>query len=82
MNIDLIFKIFIYGCAVFFSILQGNAAVYLFNRMPAEWLCDYDEDPSDELKSRDVQRVKSMPWKYLFSMLFIVINMTLIREEL
>lgn len=82
MNIDLIFKIFIYGCAVFFSILQGNAAVYLFNRMPAEWLCDYDEDPSEELKSRDVQRVKSMPWKYLFSMLFIVINMTLIREDL
>ena len=81
MNIDLIFKIFTYGCAVFFSILQGNAAVYLFNRMPAEWLCDYDEDPSEELKSMDVQRVKSMPWKYLFSMLFIVINMTLVRED-
>ena len=49
MNTDLIFKIFIYGCAVFLSIFQGNAAVYLFNRMPAEWLCDYDEDPSEEL---------------------------------
>lgn len=36
MNTDLIFKIFIYGCAVFLSIFQGNAAVYLFNKMPAE----------------------------------------------
>ena len=82
MNTDLIFKIFIYGCAVFLSIFQGNAAVYLFNRMPAEWLCDYDEDPSEELMRRDVQRVKSMPWKYIFSMLFVVLNMTLIREDL
>ena len=82
MNTDLIFKIFIYGCAVFLSIFQGNAAVYLFNKMPAEWLCDYDEDPSEELMRRDVQRVKSMPWKYIFSMLFIVINMTLVREDL
>ena len=82
MNTDLIFKIFIYGCAAFLSIFQGNAAVYLFNRMPAEWLCDYDEDPSEELMRRDVQRVKSMPWKYIFSMLFIVINMTLVREDL
>ena len=82
MNTDLIFKIFIYGCAVFLSIFQGNAAVYLFNKMPAEWFCDYDEDPSEELMRRDVQRIKSMPWKYIFSMLFIVINMTLVREDL
>ena len=82
MNTDLIFKIFIYGCAVVLSIFQGNAAVYLFNRMPAEWLCDYDEDPTEELMSMDVQRVKSMPWKYIFSMLFVVLNMTLIREDL
>lgn len=82
MNTDLILKIFIYGCAVFLSIFQGNAAVYLFNRMPAEWLCDYDEDPTEELMSMDVQRVKSMPWKYIFSMLFVVLNMTLIREDL
>ena len=82
MKTDLIFKIFIYGCAVFLSIFQGNAAVYLFNRMPAEWLCDYDEDPTEELMSMDVQRVKSMPWKYIFSMLFVILNMTLIREDL
>ena len=56
--------------------------MYLFNRMPAEWLCDYDEDPTEELMSMDVQRVKSMPWKYIFSMLFVVLNMTLIREDL
>ena len=54
----------------------------MFNRMPAEWLCDYDEDPTEELMSRDLQRVKSMPWKYIFSMLFVVLNMTLIREDL
>ena len=52
--------------------LAGCGAVYVFNKMPASWLCDYKEEPSDELKSRDTQRVKSHPWKAAFSMLFVI----------
>lgn len=60
------------GLAVAAGILAGNSAVVVFNKMPAHWLCDYGEEPSDELKQKDVQRIKSYPWKMAFSMLFVL----------
>lgn len=30
---------------IFLGILAGNGAVYVFNHIPASWLCDYGEDP-------------------------------------
>ena len=56
------------------GVLAGNGAVYAFNRLPARWLCDYGQEPSPELLSRDTQRVKSWPWKYVFTATFIIIG--------
>jgi len=60
----------IIGSSVIVGILAGNSAVVIFNRMPAHWLCDYNEQPSEELMRRDSQRLKSHPWKMIFSAAF------------
>ena len=57
--------------AIAAGILLGNSAVYVFNRIPGRWLTDYDEEPSEELLHPTVQRVKSVPWKYAFTGVFI-----------
>ena len=50
--------------------LAGHALVYVFNRIPAKWLCDYDEEPDERLKDTSVQRIKGYPWKLAFSGFF------------
>ncbi|MGN0659657.1 MAG: prepilin peptidase [Emergencia sp.] len=67
--------------AILAGILAGSGAVYFFNRMPAGWLCDYGEKPSEELLDPYTQRVKSYPWKYIFTMLFIVIGIRLVMDD-
>ncbi len=56
--------------AILAGILAGHAAVYIFNKIPAQWLCDYGEEPSEELKDPYVQRIKRIPWKWAFSGFF------------
>lgn len=54
------------------GIALGNAAVYLFNRMPTQWFCDYDQNKVAEIPDFPyTQRIKSYPWKFIFSMFFI-----------
>ena len=67
--------------AVLIGVLQGNGAVYFFNKMPASWLCDYGETPSEELLNPTTQRIKSNPWKYLFSMGFVILNTKLVVDD-
>ncbi len=54
------------------SIILGLAAgwgtVYVFNRVPAKWLCDYDEKPDEKLHG---ERIGRYPWGWAFSLLFI-----------
>ncbi len=57
--------------ALLAGILLGNGAVYFFNKMPAKWFCDYGEEPSAELRDPYTQRIKSYPWKFVFSMFFM-----------
>ena len=38
--------------AILAGIFEGNGAVYIFNHIPAEWLCEYGEKPGDELLDR------------------------------
>jgi len=64
----------IIGASIIAGVIAGNGAVVAFNRMPASWLCDYNEEPEGELKQRDVQRIKSYPWKAAFSMLFVIVG--------
>lgn len=49
------------------GILAGFAAIYIFNKMPAKWLCDYGETPSQELTDPYVQRVKGYPWRWVYA---------------
>ncbi len=64
--------------AVMAGVIAGHAVVYLFNRLPAQWLCDYDEDPPEELRDTSVQRIKGYPWKLVLSGLFICIAIHLV----
>lgn len=57
--------------------VAGNAAVYAFNRMPASWLTDYGQIPDEKVVSKGTQRVKSIPWKYVFGATFIVLGIYL-----
>ncbi len=49
------------------GVAAGFAAIYIFNKMPARWLCDYDETPSRELTDPHIQRVKGYPWRWLYA---------------
>ena len=63
--------------AIAVGTIAGNGAVYFFNRIPARWLCDYGQEPDEELLHPTRQRVRSTPWKYVFSGLFIAIGIYL-----
>ena len=63
--------------AIAVGTIAGNGAVYFFNRIPARWLCDYGQEPDEELLHPTHQRVRSTPWKYVFSGLFIAIGIYL-----
>lgn len=66
---------------ILLGILAGNGAVYFFNKAPGKWFCDYNEEPSEELLHPTEQRVKSYPWKYIFSMLFIIPGIKMVMED-
>lgn len=67
--------------AVLLGVLQGNGAVYFFNKLPGQWLCDYGDTPDPELLHPTTQRIKSNPWKYLFSMGFVILNIKLFVDD-
>ena len=67
--------------AILMGILEGNGAVYLFNKIPAQWLCDYGEEPTAEMKDPYTQRIKSHPWKYVFTMAFVVLNIKMVTDD-
>ena len=97
MDTGLITDIIKYLCAVLLGVLFGNGAVYLFNHMPAEWFCDYGESVAEKEKAeskpdffgsavKDIsdpykQRVRSYPWKYVFSMFFVAAGLYLVRLD-
>lgn len=56
--------------AVILGVLAGHGAVYIFNRIPAQWLCDYNQESGPELRENSGQRVKGFPWKWVFSGFF------------
>lgn len=68
-------------CAVLAGVFQGNGAVYFFNKMPPKWFCDYGQEPTEDLLDQYTQRVKSYPWKFIFTMLFVVINIWMVMDS-
>ena len=81
MGEEVLKTLIICGAAVVAGVLAGNGAVYFFNKMPGTWLVDYGEEPDEELLHPTVQRVKSTPWKYLFTGFFIVIGIKMAMED-
>lgn len=63
------------------AILLGNGAVYFFNRMPGQWFVDYGEVPSEELLHPTEQRIKSHPWKVVFTMFFVIIGIWMVMDD-
>ncbi|MDO5490809.1 MAG: A24 family peptidase [Bacillota bacterium] len=61
--------------------LAGLSAVYIFNRMPASWLCEYGEEPSEGLKNRSVQRVKGWPWRWVYCGLFACLSLRMLFAQ-
>lgn len=55
------------AASLLLGVLAGFAAIYIFNKMPAAWLCDYDEQPPQELTDPYVQRVKGFPWRWIYA---------------
>ena len=55
------------AASIVLGILAGFAAVYIFNKMPAGWLCDYGEKPGPELTNPHIQRVKGYPWRWIYA---------------
>ena len=49
------------------GILAGCGAVYVFNKIPASWLCDYGETPDERHLP---PRIKKCTWAPLFSLVF------------
>ena len=68
--------------AVILGFSSGLAVVYIFNRMPAKWLCDYDQEPSKELEDPGIQRIKGWPWRWLYAGLFACIALRLVFTEI
>lgn len=67
------------GICGFFAGLFG---VRFFNRMPPKWLCDYGKEPSEELKDKSIQRIKTYPWKFVIAGFFTVAAVKLTLDGL
>ena len=75
MGEDMITILIKIAASLVLGVLAGFGAVYIFNKMPAAWLTDYDAKPPAELTDPHIQRVKGFPWRWIyaagFSCLFI-----------
>ncbi len=77
MENEILKIIIVTAASIGIGVLAGHGAVYGFNRIPASWLCEYGEEPSAELLRRDTQRLRSVPWKYVFAPSFICLGIYL-----
>jgi len=59
------------------GILAGFSAVYAFNRIPARWLCDYDQKPDPGMWG---ERIKKRPWTFVFVLVFTAASLKLLEQ--
>lgn len=59
------------------GILAGFSAVYAFNRIPAKWLCDYDQTPGGEMWG---ERIKARPWTVVLILVFTAASLKLLEQ--
>ncbi|HKM28697.1 MAG TPA: A24 family peptidase [Anaerovoracaceae bacterium] len=67
--------------AILVALFAGNGAVYFFNKMPGKWLVDYGQEPDEELAHPTVQRIRSYPWKYVFTIFFVIIAIKMVMWD-
>ncbi len=63
------------------GVLLGFSVVYVFNKMPAGWLCDYGEEPAPEMTCENEKRLKEYPAKLYLPMLFIVLGIYMTMQD-
>ncbi|NLP30271.1 MAG: prepilin peptidase [Clostridiales bacterium] len=59
------------------GLFAGLTVIYIFNRIPAKWLCDYDEEPD---KGMWGERIKKKPWQIVFALVFVAISVKLMYQ--
>ena len=59
------------------GIAAGFSAIFVFNRLPAKWLCDYGVEPSREMWG---ERIPKKPWIWLLPLAFFAAAILLIRQ--
>ncbi|MDR1135200.1 MAG: A24 family peptidase [Clostridiales Family XIII bacterium] len=59
----------LFAAAIGAGVLAGYGAVYVFNRIPSKWLCDYGEAPGERHLP---PRISRRPWGWLFALIFTV----------
>lgn len=67
------------AASIAMGLAAGISAVYVFNRIPAKWLCDYDEKPSTEMWG---ERIKKRPWAVVFALVFTACALKLMEQGL
>lgn len=65
------------GLSIVTGILAGFSAVYTFNRIPAKWLCDYNQKPDREMWG---ERIKKRPWNIVFVLVFTAASLKLLEQ--
>lgn len=67
------------GVSIGVGCLTGFLAVYIFNHLPAHWLCEPEEEPRAELYEK---RLKENPWIIIFSVFFVGVTLRLVTVYL
>jgi len=66
---------------ILLSIVSGLTAglltIYAFNRIPAKWLCDYDQKPDPGMWG---VRIKKRPWTIVFILVFTAASLKLLDQ--
>ncbi len=57
------------------GMFAGYITVYAFNRIPAKWLCDYNQEPDKEMWG---ERIKKRPWTVVFMLVFTASSLKLL----
>ena len=66
------------AASIIMGFFAGPAAVYVFNHMPAGWLCEYGEDPYKNPRlAKGEKRIKENPWRWVYSVGFICLCLRL-----
>ena len=70
------------AASILVGFFAGPAAVYVFNHIPAKWLCEYGEDPAenqikDPRLTGEEKRIKENPWRWVYAVGFICLCLRL-----